>query len=158
MTMPPSPTETLFQSIHCWDGNMPDAQGSISKNFNAVPKPDHQIEHCEKMTQFLLNQTDLVTLNLDTTIVPFIIAVLGNTHKVRVVFGVGSGFGLNGINANPLQNTVLVLHGKHEQNVTIPTVHVLPSDTLALQEFNIPYDNDYNQDRLKVANETPNNK
>jgi hypothetical protein len=51
-----------------------------------------------------------------------------------------------------------VLHSKHEQNVTIPTVHVLPSDNLALQEFNIPNDADYNQDRLKVANETPNNK
>jgi hypothetical protein len=156
MLTDPQPTETQFQSIH-WDGNMPDAQGPIAKIFNAVPKPD-QIKHCEKMTQFLLNQTDLVTLNLDTTLVPFIIAVPGNTRKVRVVFGVGSGFGLNGINENPLQNTVLALHGEHEHNVTIPTVHALPSDTLALLEFNIPTDKDYNTDRLKIANDTPNNK
>ncbi len=86
------------------------------------------------MAQFLLAQKDLETLNLDTTLVPFLIAVPGNTRKVRVVFGIGSGFGLNCINDNPLQNSVLVLHGEHEANVTIPAVHILPSDMLALQD------------------------
>jgi hypothetical protein len=110
------------------------------------------------MAQFLLNQKDLVTLNLDTTLVPFLIAVPENTRKVRVVFGIGSGFELNGINTNPLQNSVLALHGEHEHNVTIPTVHILPSNTLALQEFNIPSDTKFNQDRLKVLNDIPKNK
>jgi hypothetical protein len=58
-------------------------------------------------------------LNLDTTLVPFLIAVPRNTQKLSVMFGVGSGFRLNGINANPLQNNILALHGEYEQNATI---------------------------------------
>jgi hypothetical protein len=156
MLTDPPPTENQFLSIH-WDENMPVAEGSIAKLFNAVPKVD-QIADCNKMATFILSQKDLVTLNLDTTLVPFLIAVPGNTRKVRVVFGIGSGLGLNGINENPLHNRVLALHGEHEPNITIPSAHVLPSDTLAMHEFNIPSDDEFNQDRLKITNDIPNNK
>jgi hypothetical protein len=152
----PPPPPATFTCIH-WNKEMPTAQGTIAKLLDA-PDTLTQLRQCESMATFLVDKGDKATLNLDTTLVPFLIAIPGNTRKVRMVFGVGTGFGLNGISTNALESSVLCLSGEFERNVTIPTVYVLPTDTLDIQEMNIPTDVSYNAERVKTTNSVPNNK
>jgi hypothetical protein len=155
LTAPP-PADAPFQANH-WSGPLPTAVGTIAKAFNAIPKED-QIHKCEQMTQFIMEQEDMETLNLDTTLTPFLIAVPGNTRNVRLVFGLGTGFGLNGIDANALQNNFLALAGEFETNISIPAALVLPSDTLTLQTFSIPTEKEFDEERLRMIGDTPNSK
>jgi hypothetical protein len=67
-----------------------------------------------------------------------------------MIFGFGTGFGLNNIGPNPNQSNVLALTGKYKVGVSFPQVLVLPRDTIDLSKHYIPNDREFEEERKKL--------
>jgi hypothetical protein len=156
-TTPAPPTETPpFTTLH-WDSIMPSANGSIAKLFSQVTE-DAQMEDANHMADFISKQDDTSSLNLDTSLVPFLIAIPGNTcKKVHIIFRVGTGFGLKGIHENPLQDNILTLTGEAEASINIPAALILSEYTLKTVAHKVPSQEEFDAERTEstTAN-TPN--
>ncbi len=149
-TTPAEPPTTVTFTPIFWDGVLPTAASKIAQIFSNSTK-EMQVQKCAEMATFLASdEPDIASLNLDTSHVPFLIAIPGNTRKVRVVFGVGTGFGLNGIGPNPIQSNVLALAGEYEAGVSFPQVLVLPRDTVDPSKHYIPTDREFEEERKKL--------
>jgi hypothetical protein len=153
-TPAPAEPETPFTTLH-WDGIMPSANGTIAKLFNQVAE-EAQMDDTNLMADFIAKQEETASLNLDTSLVPFLIAIPGNTRRVRVLYGVGTGFGLKGIHENPLQENILALTGEAEDAITIPSAIILPDYTLSTINCKIPYPDDFETERTRETAGTPN--
>ena len=84
-----------------WDGNLSTPTGTIAAHYNK-PIPE-QMDACERMATFLKQDSRIIdNLNVDASLTPFLINVPDNRRKLRVLYGVGTGCGLNGLGSNPL--------------------------------------------------------
>jgi hypothetical protein len=149
-TTPTEPLATATFTPIFWDGVLPTATSKIAQLFSNSTN-ETQVQKCAEMAAFIASDDpDIASLNLDTSHVPFLIAIPGNTRKVHVLFSVGTGFGLNGIGQNPIQANVLALAGKYKAGVSFPQVLVLPRDTINLSKHYIPSDREFEDERKKL--------
>ena len=117
-----------------WDGSLSTPNRTIAIHFDKSHQ--EQLETCEKAAAFLLQESCLLdNLNLDASLVPFIINIPNNKHQLQILYGVGTGCGLNGLGTNPIENSIIALTGEFISGVTIPTTMVLPEEALDLQEI-----------------------
>ena len=138
-TPPPAPPPTLQTPT------FPLATTTIAKSF-AQDNNDTQIENAEEISKFLntnRGKPDLNLLNAFTRKVPFLICVSDSPHEVRVVFGVGTGCGLDGLGTNPIEDKILALQGEHEEGVSVPTCITLPNLLLNWQKIPHPSNKDF---------------
>ena len=136
-----------------WDGNPPEPKGDLALLFtNTDTQAD--LETCEEMAKFLYSPEDNNKANIihfDTSLIPFLTAVPGTTRKVRLIFGIGTGIGLTGIQKNDLDSKILALLGEYEEGVTFPSVLQFPPDALTPKTIKIPSFTQFNQ-QLEAQN------
>jgi hypothetical protein len=122
-----------------WNGTLATPSGTIASHFNK-PK-QQQLETCEKTAAFLLQESRILdNLNLDTSLVPFLINIPNNKRHLRILYGIGTGCGLNGLGTNPIENSIVSLTGELISGIAMPSTMVLPEEVLDLQEISIPSD------------------
>ena len=123
-----------------WNGEPPTPAGTLAKLFtNTDTQAD--LESCENMARFLYNEEEenkASKIHFDTQLIPFLAAVPGSPRQVRLVFGLGTGLGLTGINSNTLDTKILALSGEYEEGVSFPTVLQFPPEALTPTKLNIP--------------------
>ena len=140
-----SKEEAITNKCKLFNGVYPTAKTTVANLFSA-PLED-QIEAASKFAHYILNNTDekgnavydFHALNTTDEIaaVPFIIPIAG-TRTVRVVYGVGTGQGLNGILESDIDDNVMCMSGEVNQNVQMPDVLTLPSSAIFLSSFPDP--------------------
>jgi hypothetical protein len=137
------------------EDELPTANGNIAKLFAADPIAT-QIKQANKLAKFLQgkndNHADPDLLNINTSNTSFLIAVPDSIRKVRLIYGVGTGCGLYDFGENPLEDSILALHGEYDQGASFPSTLVLPMTTIHHQK--IPYPTD---DQI-IAASSQNNK
>ena len=143
-------TPATFTCIH-WDNVLPTPRGTIAKTFAKV-NIDSQVKQAEEMATFLITGGDPAKLAHDTTLVPFLVALPGNTRKVRIVYGIATGFGLTGLNINPLQTNILALTGEHSiDQMEFPTVLTFPPNIITPIPISFPTDAQFEAERKKLG-------
>jgi hypothetical protein len=134
-----TPTPTANEPMF-WSGTSPKPKGVLAKLFTNMDTQAY-LDTCEEIAQLIYNEDNINTANslqFDTNLVPFLMAVPGTTRTLRLVFGVGTGIGLTGIHSNDLERKVLALTGEYEEGVTFPSVLQLPPDALVPKALKIP--------------------
>jgi hypothetical protein len=122
-----------------WNSVLDAPTSTMASQFNA-PTVEH-LKDVENMASFLLQESRILdNLNMDKSLVPFVINIPNNKRQLRIIYGIGTGCGLNGLGSNPLENSIIALTGELLQGVSIPATLVLPEETLDLQEISIPSD------------------
>ena len=141
-----------------WNGNMPEAKGTIAKVLSQTPMKA-QIKQALDLARFLAeDRADHRLLNLETTITPSILAVPGSGQRnVRVVYGLGTGAGATGIRDNPLKSNFPVLTGEIEDGIQVPQVMTLPSNVLQPQQFKVPTEATIESKRCDPNQDKPSN-
>ena len=123
--------------------SLPAPKGNIAKLFASESNKD-QINQASKIAKFLQgkndNHADLVLLNINTTKTTFLISIPDSIRKVQLIYGVGTCYGLDDIGENPMEDSILVLHGEFKHSASFPSTLVLPTATMHHQE--IPYPTD----------------
>ena len=135
--------EAMLTCKYYLEDSLPMPKGNIAKLF-ASESNKNQIQQADKLAKFLQgkndNHADPDLLNINTSKTSFIIAVPDSIRKVRLVYGVGTCCGLHDIGENPMEDSILALHGEYEQGASFPSTLVLPAKTIHHQE--IPYPTD----------------
>jgi hypothetical protein len=130
--------------------HLPTPTGTIAKLF-AADSIDTQIKQANKLAKFLQgkndNHADPDLLNINTNKTSFLVAVPDSIRKVRLIYGTGTGCGLYDIGENPMEDSILTLHGEYEHGAAFPSTLVLPLQTIHHQK--IPYPTD---DQIIAAN------
>ena len=123
--------------------SLPTPKRNIAKLF-AAESNEEQINQANKIAKFLQgkndNHADPDLLNINTTKTTFLISVPDSIRKVRLIYGVGTCYGLDDIGENPMEDSILALHGEFEHGASFPSTLVLPTTTMHHQQ--IPYPTD----------------
>ena len=88
-----------------------------------------------------LNHNDLIidNLNINVSLTPFTINVPDNWCILCVLYGAGTGCGLNGLGSNPIENSIIAMTG---ELITSTSIHsstlVHPESVFDTQELVIP--------------------
>ena len=123
-----------------WDGEPPEAEGTIAQLFANEPEGTDWDDY-EDLVEFLYSNVDenkANKLQFNTHLMPFLAAIPGSVRRLRVVYGIGTGIGLTGIHSNKLENTLLTLTGEHEEGVMYPSVLKFPPTALTPHRQKIP--------------------
>jgi hypothetical protein len=129
-TEPPSTANTIY----C-DGTLPPQTSNIARLFTQTN--EEQLTLANTMAKFIVDKTDTSTLNHDSNATTFLIS-LPKMRKVRVLYGIGTGLGINGILPNPIESNILALYGDVEKGVSLPKTLILPPNALELKEIKTP--------------------
>jgi hypothetical protein len=135
-----SPPAQPTRDLMFWNGEPPVPKGVLAKLFTNTDT-QAELETCEEIAKLIFdddNANKANSLQFDTNLVPFLMAVPGTTRKLRLIYGVGTGIGLTGIHSNNLENQVLALTGEYEEGVTFPSVLQLPGNALTPIDLKIP--------------------
>lgn len=136
MTSTSSTTEPPATVINIYsDGTTPSQTSNIAKLFTQTN--DDQMSLANTMAKFIINKADTSMLNHDPNAIAFLIS-LPKSRKVRVIYGIGTGLGINGILPNPIESNVIAMYGNVEKGVNLPQTLILPQDSLELKELKIP--------------------
>ena len=122
-----------------WDGNIPKPHDIVANEAAKTPADD-QVAQCETIIN-LINDKDapkLETLSQATAIIPFIISAPGRSRQVKVIYGLGTSFGLTGLMANELGDDILALKGELDPLFSVPVAHKLPEDALTPHQVKVP--------------------
>ena len=123
-----------------WDGEPPEAEGTIAQLFANEPEGTDWDDY-EDLVEFLYSNVDenkANKLQFNTHLMPFLAAIPGSVRRLRVVYGIGTGIGLTGIHSNELENTLLTLTGELEEGVMYPSVLKFPPTALTPHQQKIP--------------------
>ena len=133
--------EEMYEFQYFVDDNLPNPKGTIANIF-ANDSKEIQINNTNKMANFLKgkdgNPADSDLLNISTTKVTFLVAVPDSTRQVRILYGLGTGCGLNDIGINPLEDHVLALYGDFIKGTSLPSALTLPATSLHPQNISYP--------------------
>ena len=121
---------------HFWDGTMPIATTTVAKDCDTWPKVQQEME-AASIHQFINSNDEVHDLNSAKRITPFLVIIPGTSKKVRVVYGVGTGKGINGLNTSPIDENIMALTGDVTPT-SYPNTITFPPDALALQYINVP--------------------
>ena len=123
-----------------WDGNIPQANGTLAKLFTHADTRANNQTH-EDLVAFLYDKEDNKgnKLQFDNNLITFLTAIPGTKRKVRVVYGIGTGIGLTGIKSNKLEDKILALSGEFENGNAYPTVLQYPSSALTPTKQKAPF-------------------
>lgn len=132
-----------------WDGNMPTAIGKVGASANG--NMCTQLQGALDLLRFLSKEPkEFNLLDLETTLVPFLLAVPGQGQRnVRVLYGLGSGAGATGIRENELKDSFLALSGEYIDGVSLPTVMTLPNNIVDVHTFKVPTHEEFEKARLQ---------
>ena len=150
-------TEEVIHPNFYWDGNMPMPSGIISSEFAKSPV-ETQLKQTNELAEFLMkNHTDNFNqLNSDKTLIPFIIHSPRHHRCVRLIYGLATGFVINGIKPTPLEDNILALQGEYIPNNQSPQVVTLSYDTLSRISVKLPTMENFQNELGKRENEKKN--
>ena len=140
--------QATASTIYC-DGTLPPQSSNINLLF--TQENEEQMKLSNAMAKFIIDKTDTSALNHDTNATSFLIS-LPKSRKVRVLYGIGTGLGINGILPSSLDSNILALFGNVEKGVSLPKTLVLPANTLELKKIKIPSDNNFTLNVSSEAN------
>jgi len=137
---------------HFWSGIMPFVTTKVATKCDSLTKAQQELEAAE-MHKFINANDEFHNLNSDTRITPFLVIIPGSSKKVRVVYGLGTGKGLNGLHASPIDENIMALAGDLT-STSYPNTITLPPDALALQYINVPDEKELEEKLKSVAQST----
>ena len=129
--------EAAYVPTH-FNGDLPAAIGTVAKELDSIPKTD-QRKRAVDLFLFLSNdQTDLRDLNDDQRVYTALVAV-PDTHKVKVIYGMG--YGTQGVGpGSPIANKFLALFGEGGKNIGLPPVLIFDVDVRTMAQVLTPDD------------------
>ena len=147
-------TLTETTGPHFWDGTMPTATTAVAKECDTYPKAQQEVQ-ATRILDFINDNDSFHDFNSERRLVPFLIIVPGNSKKVRVVYGIGTGKGTNGLEPAAIDHNIMALMGDVTPT-SYPNTLTLPPDTLELRYVNIADEEEVLAKMESVAESTRN--
>jgi hypothetical protein len=119
-----------------WDGIMPSPSSNIGHIANQRHNDDQAQDAQDLYNYMNTKDPDLSRLNTQSKITPMLLSVPG-TRTMRIVYGIGSGLGTNGLAPSIVDDEILILQGDKD-NDNAPSVMTLPPQALAKHEMKMP--------------------
>ena len=134
--------EAIASKCKLFNGVYPTAASPIAKLFSAPL--DEQVQAADKLAKYIMDNLDeegeakhdfhAFNSTEEISKIPFLIPIK-DSRNVRVVYGVGTGKGINGIDETEIEENVMCLSGEYIKNVQMPDVLTLPSSTIFLSPY-----------------------
>ena len=140
-------------TTHHFSGTYPTPDGVIAKIFASLSHTN-QLKQMEELVIIDPTKNLMVAIadNFTNRLQPFLIAVPGNTRKVRVLYALTKGNEHEILKSSPAKNDIAALHGEFKYQSKFPSPIVLPSALLFGRVVHIPEGEQFSNKRTDPAN------
>ena len=109
-----------------------------------------QEELAEELATFIQQDTvNFARLNADLRPATWVVLVPGSTHRLRVLYGVASGYGVGGLTDESLDSSIIGIHGERDPPLTAPSAMVINGESLRFRTVKVPTTNEFDDLRLR---------
>ena len=143
-----NPTEAgTSKQTKFWDGNLPQAKGALAQLLAKTTINDQLSIASQVHKVFIDPSQDPSILQHNDVPTAIVLPLPTAERRVRILIGIGSGYGVNGITPSPINDKLLALHGEFQQGSTFPSVVTMPKDVLQTYTVKVMKESDFESER-----------
>ena len=136
-----------------FSGTYPTPSGYIAKLFAQLPQAI-QLEQTEAIIKINPANNPIVSIGTDYSSVlqPFLIAIPGNTRKVRVIYGVVKAEDHPIFQTSEISKDLIALHGEYTPGSKLPSPYILPTQFISGRVVRVPEGPEFSIKRTDPTN------